>query len=222
MSLIVKICGLSEEGTLDAALDAGADLVGLVFHAASPRNIGVARAAGLARRVGKRAGIVALTVDAEDRELGEIVERVRPDWLQLHGRETPERAAEIGSRFGIKIIKSVAIRGKADVAAAGAFADAADLILFDAKPPIGAILPGGNGVPFNWRLLRGLQANRPFMVSGGLHPGNVAEAIAITAPAGVDVSSGVETAPGRKDADLIRAFVAAARLAATPSARVAS
>lgn len=214
MSLTVKICGLSEEKTLDAALAAGADMIGFVFHGASPRNVGIAHASGLRSRIEGRAELVALTVNASDGDLTEIVERVRPDWLQLHGDESPERVVELRDRFGLRVMKAVPIRGRGDVEAADAYRGVADIILFDAKPPIGATLPGGNGVPFNWRLLRGLELDVPFMVSGGLDPGNVGEAIAITNPHGVDVSSGVESAPGRKDADLIGAFIAAARMSA--------
>ncbi len=212
MTLTVKICGLSTEATVDAALEAGADMVGFVFFPASPRHVTPARAAELARRVRGRAAVVALTVDASDADLAEIAE-IHPDWVQLHGRETPARATELRSRLGLKVMKAVGVRGAADVAAADAYAGMVDRILFDAKPPLGAVLPGGNGVAFNWRLLRGLAAGTPFMVSGGLDAGSVREAIAITQPNGVDVSSGVETAPGRKDPDLIRAFIAAARLA---------
>jgi phosphoribosylanthranilate isomerase len=222
MSLIVKICGLKDERNLDAALGAGADLVGFVFHLASPRNIGVAVAAGLRRRVSGKAGLVALTVDAPDSDLDEIVDRVRPEWLQLHGRETPERVGEIGKRYGLRTIKSVAIRGRGDLDGASDYGGAADMILFDAKPPIGAILPGGNGVPFNWRLLSGATLPRPFMVAGGLNAGNVAAAITTMEPDAVDVSSGVETEPGRKDPNLIQAFVAAARLAQRPARSAAA
>ncbi len=217
MSLIVKICGLKDEPNLDAAVGAGADLVGFVFHLASPRNIGIAVASGLRRRVTGKAELAALTVDAPDRDLDEIVDRVKPEWLQLHGRETPDRVAELKRRYGLRIIKSVAIRGAGDVNAADDYEGVADMILFDAKPPIGSILPGGNGIPFNWKLLRGVAAPRPFMVSGGLDAGNVAEAIDMMAPDAVDVSSGVETEPGRKDPNLIQAFVAAARMAARPA-----
>jgi phosphoribosylanthranilate isomerase len=216
MSLLIKICGLKDERNLDAALGAGADLVGLVFHLASPRNIGVAVAAGLRRRATGKAGIVALTVNASDRDLDEIVARVQPEWLQLHGSETPERVAELKARHGIRTIKSVPIRGRGDLDAANDYDGIADMILFDAKPPVGAILPGGNGIPFNWKLLRGETSPRPFMVSGGLNAGNVAEAIATMQPDAVDVSSGVETEPGKKDPNLIQAFVAAARTAARP------
>lgn len=213
MTLIVKICGLTEEKTLEAAVAGGADMVGFVFHAASPRNVGVAVASGLRDKVGQRAEVVALTVSAGDADLDEIVARVRPDWLQLHGTESRDRVAEIKARHRLRIMKAISVRGLSDLDAVDAYRGIADLILFDAKPPIGAILPGGNGVPFNWRLLRGLDVGMPFMVSGGLDPANVAEAITITVAHGVDVSSGVETSPGRKDADLIGAFIASARMA---------
>jgi len=213
MTLDVKICGLSEEKTLRAALDAGADLVGFVFHLASPRNVGIAWAGRLRDVVGDRAGAVALVVDASDADLAEIAERVRPTHFQLHGRETPERVAEVKARFGLPVIKSVAVRTHHDLDDVAAYRDVADTILFDAKPPIGALRPGGHGATFDWTLLAGLSPGLRFMLSGGLHPGNVAEAIAVARPAAVDVSSGVETAPGRKDENLIGAFIAAARMA---------
>ncbi|MCC6736608.1 MAG: phosphoribosylanthranilate isomerase [Bauldia sp.] len=222
MAITVKICGLSEEKTLRAALDAGADLVGLVFHPASPRNVGIAWAAKLRDIVGTRAGTVALVVDASDADLAEIATRVRPTRFQLHGHETPDRVAVIRERFGLPVIKSVAVRTHHDLEDLSAYRDAADMILFDAKPPVGALRPGGHGVPFDWSLLAGLPADFRFMLSGGLHPGNVAEAIEVVRPAAVDVSSGVETAPGKKDENLIAAFIAAARLAGARPARPAS
>ncbi len=217
MTMLVKICGLSTEETLDAALDAGADMIGLVFHPASPRYVGTTRAAGLRQRVAGRAETVALTSDADDAVLDDIVETVRPDWLQLHGHETPERTAAIAKRYGRRVLKALPVSEPSDLAAAEDYRSVADMILFDARPPVGATRTGGHGVPFDWNILEGAQADRPFMLSGGLNPGNVAEAIAVARPAAVDVSSGVETAPGRKDPDLIRAFVAAARLAAETS-----
>ena len=214
MALEIKICGLSTEATLDAALEAGADMVGFVFFPASPRHITPNRAAELRKRVGGRAAVVALTVNAEDSDLDEIVERVAPDWLQFHGSESAARIEVVRSRHsGVRAMKAVGVRGVGDIPEADAFLGVVDRVLFDAKPPIGAMLPGGNGVAFNWRLLRGLALDTPFMVSGGLDAGCVREALELTGAAGVDVSSGVETAPGRKDPDLIRGFVAAARLA---------
>lgn len=210
---LVKICGLSTPETVDAALESGADLLGFVFFPASPRYVTPNRAAELRRRVAGRAEVVALAVDPADADLAEIVDRVAPDWLQLHGREPPARVAEVKARFGLRVMKAVGVRGRSDVADADPYLPVADRLLFDAKPPAGALLPGGNGIPFNWRLLRDLDPGLPFLLSGGLDPANVAGAIELTRPLGVDVSSGVETAPGRKDANLIRAFLASVRLA---------
>lgn len=215
MSLIVKICGLSTEETLDAALAAGADMVGLNFFPPSPRFIPLDTARRLAARARGRAEIVALCVGMDDADLSEIVAAVKPDWLQLHGKDSPERTAAV-RRFPAKVMKAVHIATAADLAAARAYADAADRLLLDATPPKGAVLPGGNGAPFDWTLLRGFRPAKPYLLSGGLTPGNVAEAIRISGAPGVDVSSGVETAPGRKDPDLIRAFIAAARAARMP------
>ena len=211
MSLIVKICGLSTEETLDAALAAGADMVGLNFFAKSPRYVAPARAAELARRVAGRAEIVALTVDADETAIAGIVEAVSPDWLQLHGAETPETVAAVRRRFGRPVMKAVGIRQAGDLDLARSYEAVADRLLLDAKPPRGAILPGGNGVPFDWTLLAGFDSDIPWMLSGGFAPGNVAEAVAATNAPGVDVSSGVESAPGRKEPNLIRAFLDNAR-----------
>ena len=213
MKLIVKICGLSTEETLDAALAAGADMVGLVFFPKSPRFLDLARAAELAARSAGRAEIVALTVDMDDTGIAAIVDAVEPDWLQLHGRETPERVAAIGRQFDRRTIKALHVSEAADLKAADAYVEAADRLLLDAKPPKGAVLPGGNGAAFDWTILRGFNPGIPYLLSGGLDAGNVAEAIRITRPAGVDVSSGVESAPGEKDPDKIRAFIRAARAA---------
>ena len=212
MTTAVKICGLSTPDTLDAALDAGADMVGLVLVERSPRRVSLDAAASLAERARGRAAVVALVVDAPDEVLRRIAEALRPDWLQLHGRETPERAAAVRARFGLPVMKAVGVGQAADLARARAYAGAADRLLLDAKPPPGAALPGGNGRAFDWRLLAGLDLPLPFMLSGGLTPANVAQALRLARPdAGLDVSSGVETAPGVKDADAIRAFLSAAR-----------
>lgn len=208
---LVKICGLTTEDALDAALDAGAERVGLVFFPRSPRHLTLDRAAALAARARGRAAVVALTVDAGDADLDAVAAAVAPDMLQLHGREAPERAAALRARLGRPVIKALGVSTAAEVAAAAAFAEAADEILFDAKPPKGAILPGGNGVAFDWSLLAGLDLSVPFMLSGGLGPGNVGEALRVTRAPAVDVSSGVETAPGVKSPELIAAFVRAAR-----------
>lgn len=211
MSVIVKICGLSSEEALDAALDAGADMVAFNFFPKSPRFVTPARAAMLAGRVRGRAEIVALTVDMDEASLAEIVEMVRPDWLQLHGRETPEAVAATQDRFGLGVLKALGISASADVAAVAPFVGIADRLLLDAKAPKGANLPGGNGLSFDWTLLDRLDPDLPYMLAGGLDPSNVATAIARTRAVGVDASSGVESAPGVKDPERIRAFVAAAR-----------
>ncbi len=220
MPLLIKICGLKTESALDAALDAGADLVGFVFFPPSPRNIDAARARSLGRRVAGRAHKVALTVDADDVALADIVDLLAPDMLQLHGREPPHRVAAIKARFGLPLMKAIPVETSADLAAAAAYRGIADRLLFDARAPRDATRPGGLGTPFDWRLLQNFDAGMPFMLSGGLDPDNVATAIAITRAPGVDVSSGVERAPGEKDLDRIRAFIGAARR--TPAERAAA
>ncbi len=206
----VKICGLSDEESVDAALAAGADLVGFVFFARSPRNIGLDRAAALAARARGKAAIVALTVDAGDAALSEIAATLRPDLLQLHGRETPERVAFIRAENRRPVMKVVGVSHAEDLTALAAY-DAADRFLLDAKPPRDATRPGGNGAPFDWAVLADFSSPKPWFLSGGLTPANVAAAVQATGAAGVDVSSGVESAPGRKDPALIHAFVAAVR-----------
>jgi phosphoribosylanthranilate isomerase len=211
MALLVKICGLRTAETLDVALEAGADLVGFVFFAPSPRHLGYAAARGLAGRVNGRAGKVALTVDADDATLAAVVEALDPDALQLHGKEPPARVAAIKARFGRPVVKAIAVETRADLAAIATYADVADRLLFDAQPPRAATRPGGLGRPFDWRLLENIDPGVPFMLSGGLDAANVAEALRVTRAPSVDVSSGVERAPGEKDPDRIRAFVRAAR-----------
>lgn len=211
MSVIVKICGLKTAETLDAALEAGADMVGFVFFPKSPRNLSLDAAAALVTHTRRRAETAALVVDADDAALGAIVRQVNPDWLQLHGSESAERVAQIRKSFGKRVMKALPIAERADLAVIPAYQDVANRLLFDAKPPKDATRPGGLGVPFDWSLLQGLETKVPFMLSGGLDPGNVAEALRITRAPGVDVSSGVERAPGEKDADRIRAFIRAAR-----------
>ncbi len=218
MSLIVKICGLSTSGALDVALDAGADMVGFVFFAPSPRHLAFDTARTLGERVRARAQKVALTVDADDALLEAIVESLAPDLLQLHGREPPARVRALKRRFGLPVMKAIAVAAEADLAAAAAYAGVADRLLFDARAPREATRPGGLGRPFDWNLLENLQAGEQFMLSGGLDAGNVGEALRITRAPAVDVSSGVERAPGEKDADKIRAFVRAARDAAARTA----
>jgi len=211
MSLLVKICGLSTRETVDAALSAGADMVGFVVFPPSPRHLAIETARELGKQVGQRAVKVALTVDADDATLQSIVEALRPDILQLHGHETPARLAEIKRKFGRDVMKALPVERAADLATLPAYADVADRILFDARPPKGATRPGGLGAVFDWHLLKDLDLKRPFMVSGGLHAGNVAEALRVTRAGGVDVSSGVERAPGVKDVEMIRDFIRAAR-----------
>jgi phosphoribosylanthranilate isomerase len=215
MSLIVKICGLSEPETLEAALDAGADMVGFVFFAPSPRHIDLGAAERLGRQVKGRAAKVALSVDADDATLANIVETLRPDWLQLHGRESVARIRDIKQQFGLPVIKAIAVEGRGDLAAVPGYVAVADHILFDARAPKDATRPGGLGVPFDWRILEGLDLDKPFVLSGGLNLDNLAQAVRIARPHGVDVSSGVERAPGVKDADMIRAFIGAAREASS-------
>ncbi|WP_428698903.1 phosphoribosylanthranilate isomerase [Stappia sp.] len=208
---LVKICGLSTEETLRAALEAGADMIGLVFFPKSPRNVSLETAAGLAERARGKAEIVVLTVDADDALVDAIVAGVRPDWLQLHGHESPERCAELKARHGLRIMKALGVTSAGDLAAATPYVPHVDRLLFDARPPKGAELPGGNGVSFDWRILKGLDLGVPLMLSGGLDTATVGEAIRIGGVRDVDVSSGVESARGVKDAELVRAFVAAAR-----------
>ncbi len=210
----VKICGLSTPETVDAAVAAGADLVGFVFFPRSPRNVSLAQAAALAARARGKAKIVTLVVDADDALLSAIAAEVAPDLIQAHGAETPARVAEIARLTGRPVIKAVRVKDDADIAAAAAFSAVASLILYDAKAPetLGNALPGGNGHAFDWGLLEGEQ--RPaFMLAGGLTPENVAEAIRVTGAPVVDVSSGVESAPGVKDIHLIRKFIEAAKAA---------
>jgi phosphoribosylanthranilate isomerase len=211
MTTRVKICGIRTADVMQVALDAGADDVGLVFFGKSPRHVGLADAAALAAMARGRARIVALTVDADDALLADIVDGVRPDLLQLHGGETPERCAAIKARFGVAVMKAIGVGAATDIARAEDYLAAVDLILFDAKPLPGAQLPGGNGVAFDWSMLAGVAARIPYMLSGGLTVETVAAAIRATGARAVDVSSGVESAPGVKDARLIRAFVAAAK-----------
>ena len=217
MSVLVKICGLSQPETLDAALDAGADAVGFVFFPPSPRNVSLHAARDLGARVNGRAEKVALTVDADDRLLSNIVDVLRPGLLQLHGNETPARVSDVAQRFGLPVMKALPVETKADLDAIAPYSKVAGRLLFDARAPREATRPGGLGRPFDWRLLEGLGLSVPFMLSGGLDPDNVAEAIRITQAPWVDVSSGVESAPGIKDAERIRAFVRAARNAKVPA-----
>ncbi len=207
----IKICGLSTPETLEAAISAGAELVGFVFFPKSPRHLGFETAAALGAQAANRSVKVALSVDADHALLDAIVAGLKPDMLQFHGSESPARVAEAKARYGLPVMKAIGISGPADLAAIGAYDGVADRILFDAKPPKGADLPGGNGLTFNWDILSGIRLQAPFMLSGGLEPANVAEAARQTLAPAVDVSSGVESAPGVKDPIRIAAFVAALR-----------
>src|SRR6266436_1281559 len=217
MSLLVKICGLSTRETLDVALQAGADMVGFVFFPPSPRHLGLEAARELGRQAKGRAVKVALTVDADDATLGNIVETLRPDILQLHGKETTARLRDIKAKFGLPLLKVLPVETTADLAPLAGYAAVADRILFDAHAPKGATRPGGLGAVFDWHVLENLDLKLPFMVSGELNADNVAEAVRVTRAGGVDVSSGVEGAPGLKDPEMIRAFIRAARATDLPS-----
>ena len=220
MAVEIKICGLSTPEALDVALDSGADLVGFVFFPPSPRHLAFDAARTLGKRVGGRARKVALSVDADDAWLAASIEALAPDLLQLHGKEPPPRVAAIRKKFGLPVMKAVAVEEKADLGAIAAYAGVADRLIFDARAPRAATRPGGLGKSFDWRLLENLETETQFMLSGGLDAGNVAEALRITCAPGVDVSSGVERAPGEKDLDKIRAFVRAARPAAVGAKKV--
>ena len=214
MSLIVKICGLSTPRALDAALEAGADMVGFVFFPPSPRHLQFDAARALGQRVHGRAQKVALTVDADEAFLQSVVEALHPDILQLHGSESVAQIAAIRRKFGLPVMKAVPIAVEDDLARIGTYAGVVDRLLFDACPPRDATRPGGLGNTFDWHLLKNMRPGVPFMLSGGLDATNIGEALRITRATGIDVSSGVERAPGVKDVDKIIAFVRAARSAA--------
>jgi phosphoribosylanthranilate isomerase len=222
MSLIVKICGLSTRETLEVALADGADMVGFMFFPASPRHLSLGTAEELGRQVKSRAQKVAISVDADDAALENHIEALRPDLLQLHGKETFARVRDVKARFRLPVMKVIPVETKADLANLAGYAAVADRILFDARAPRDATRPGGLGVPFDWRLLEGIDLKIPYMVSGGLHAANVAEAVRVTGARGVDVSSGVESAPGVKDPEKIRAFIRAARAVDAAKTRVVS
>jgi phosphoribosylanthranilate isomerase len=219
MSIWVKICGLKTEAALEAALGAGADAVGFVFFPPSPRHVTWARAEKLFRRARGRAEIVALLVDPDDDLVDDVSRELAPDLLQLHGLESPDRVRSIRRRAGVPVMKAVGIAGPEDLPAARAQVAVADRLLLDAKPTRGVNLPGGNGLAFDWRLLAELDLGMRFVLSGGLDSYNVRRAIRVARPIGVDVSSGVESAPGVKAPEKIAAFVAAARSAASVPGR---
>jgi phosphoribosylanthranilate isomerase len=212
MNTAVKICGLTDEAALAAACESGADYVGLVFFPKSPRHLSIEQARQLRESVprGGPCKVVALIVDADDRSIDEIVRTVDPDLLQLHGHETADRVAEVRARWARPIIKAIPVSGAEDVAAGLSYlapGRCADIVLFDAKPDPRMDLPGGNGLAFDWHILEAIRGRTPFALAGGLNPENVDAAIRLTGAAIVDVSSGVETAPGVKDPGLIRRFL---------------
>ncbi len=205
LRLATKICGLSTPETLDAALNGGASHVGFVFFPKSPRHVDFDRAAGLAERVPPHVASVAVMVDPDDDMIAQAV-ATGITTLQLHGKESPDRVAALRARFALPVWKAISVKTKADLDAGRAYVGAADFLLYDAKTPDGASLPGGMGLRFDWTLLSGFQAPLPWGLSGGLDAANVAQAIAITCAPLIDVSSGVESAPGIKDVDKIAAF----------------
>ncbi|MXP14377.1 phosphoribosylanthranilate isomerase [Altererythrobacter confluentis] len=211
MSARVKICGVSTPAALDAAIGAGADYVGLNFYPPSPRYVSAQVAASLAARAAKHIPTVGVFVDAGDDFLADAIAAGQLDAIQLHGHEPPERAAQLRSRFGLPVWKVLSVAGPEDIASAAAYRDTADFLLFDAKTPAGSALPGGMGLTFDWGLLAAYKGPLPWGLAGGVTPANVADAIAMTGAPLVDVSSGVESAPGIKDVDRIAAFCKAAQ-----------
>jgi phosphoribosylanthranilate isomerase len=211
MSISVKICGLKTRETIDAAISGGASYVGFIFFEKSPRNVDTQTAARLAERARGRAKTVAVTVNADNATLDEIVARVAPDMLQLHGSESPQRVEEIKRRYGLPVIKAIALREQGDLARIEPYRGRVDQFLFEAKPPEDSELPGGNGVAFDWRILSSLDGRVDYMLSGGLDAHNVGTALAQTGARAVDLSSGVESAPGVKDTGLIAGFFDAVR-----------
>jgi len=207
----VKICGLTDEESVDVAIDAGADFLGVVLYDKSPRGVTIDRAAEIFDMVPEEVARVGLFVNPDMALLDQAMNNLRLDYFQLHGQETPEQIEAIRLEYGMPVIKAVGIRDAADLEAARAYAEIADWLLFDAKPPVGADRPGGHGVAFDWTLLAGLKWPCPWMLAGGLTPDNVAEALRLSGARAVDVSSGVESAPGVKDAAKIEAFLRAAR-----------
>lgn len=216
MPVKVKICGVRTPAIVNAAVEEGADYVGLVFFARSPRHLSFEQASSLAEAARGKIGTVAVLVDPDDALIDRVVGEVGPDLLQLHGEESPDRVAAIRARTGKPVIKAIAVAGSDDVTKTQAYSASANYVLFDTKAAPGAALPGGNGVPFDWRTLESVAT--PFALSGGLTPDNVGAAVRLTGAALVDVSSGVERAPGDKDVELVRRFIRAAK-AAVPQVR---
>jgi len=211
MAIQVKICGIASAEAADAALRAGTDFAGLVFHPRSPRNLTLDQAGQLASRLRGRTRLVALLADPSDEEIDRALAATKADFIQLHGHESPERVAAVRARFGKPVIKAIAVAEAGDLACVAAYENVADMLLFDARPAASAAREGGHGAPFDWQLLRGRRFKRPWLLAGGLNVDNVARAIRTAEAPGVDVSSGVETAPGIKSTELIAAFIARAR-----------
>ena len=207
----IKICGLKTSEAVDRAVARGATHIGFIFFPKSPRHVDPEIAAELAEPVRGRVKIVAVTVDASDEELDDIVHLLKPDVLQMHGHETPERILQVKALYGIPVMKAFSVREASDLERIDPYVGVADRFLFDAKAPAGSELPGGNGVSFDWNIMASLDASVDYMLSGGLNKDNVGLALASTRARGIDVSSGVESAPGLKDRELIRAFCDAAR-----------
>ena len=212
-SVAVKICGLTSPGAIEAAADAGAVYGGLVFHANSPRHVGLEQARALADQIRGRLKLVALIADKDDAGIESLVKTVRPDFLQLHGGESARRTAYIRGKFAVPVIKALPVAEASDLTAAAEYENAADMLMFDAKPPKDAMRGGGHGAAFDWKLLSSATFRRPWFLAGGLNPWNVAEAVAVSGAPIVDVSSGVERGPGLKDPALITAFLDAVRRA---------
>jgi phosphoribosylanthranilate isomerase len=215
MKTAIKICGLTTADAVDKAVARGASHIGFIFFPKSPRNIEPDIAGTLADRVRGRVKIVAVTVDADTDDIDEIIALLKPDVLQLHGHETPERILQLKTLYGLPVIKAFSLKAEADLDRIDSYIGAADSFLFDAKAPEGAPLPGGNGVAFDWRILRKLDAGVDYMLSGGLNRENVAAALQETGARALDVSSGVERAPGVKDLELIDAFFDAVEMASS-------
>jgi phosphoribosylanthranilate isomerase len=211
MTIAVKICGITSPDAIDAAVAAGASYGGLVFHPNSPRNLSVDQASVLSERMRGRLKIVALIADRDDAQIQALVTAVRPDFLQLHGAESARRTAYIRGKFGVPVIKALAVAEPSDLAAAAEYESTADMLMFDARPPKGAQRGGGHGAAFDWKILNGRTFSKPWFLAGGLDPDNVAHALELSGAAMVDVSSGVESAPGVKDPARIAQFINATK-----------
>ena len=219
MTIQVKICGINSVESADATVRAGADFAGLMFHPKSPRMLNTEQARTLSAHMKGRIRLVAVMADPDDAMLSTVVASALPDFIQLHGRESVSRVSAIRSMTGLPVIKVIAVAEAADLANAAPYEPVADMLMFDAKAPSGATREGGHGAAFDWQILKGRTFSRPWLLAGGLNAGNAARAISISGAPGVDVSSGVETAPGHKSAEMIRAFVEGVRNANFASAQ---